>query len=155
MPISYVTGQRPYAEVLLAGKPVRMLIDSGNDITLLPTEIADRIGIPWRGLPDAFNVKGVDPNTSVPFKTTTVPLQIGNDRPIMIPVGIGELRDPLLGREGLLDNYDVGFSKGRVTFSQHGNFGNGLPISLPPQAMAGKLYCSDGACCDVRCSNIF
>lgn len=155
MPVSYSTGQRPYAEVMLQGRPVRMLIDSGNDITLLPTEVADRIGINWRNLPDAFQVKGVDPRTSVPFKTTNVQLQIGNDRPISIPVGIGELRDPLLGREGLLDHYDVGFSKGRVTFSAHGGGGgNGLGLSFPARADF-RSYTSSRVCCDSRVSNVF
>lgn len=152
MPVSYATGQRPYAEVNLNGRPVRVLIDSGNDITLLPTEIADRIGINWRQLSDGFNVKGVDPNTSVPFKTTTIPLQIGNDPPIQIPVGIGELRDPLLGREGVLDRYDIQFSKGSVSFNQHGGGGdNGLGFNVPIRAMNG--YCSRGVCCDTRVSN--
>lgn len=150
---SFNVGQRPHIEVNLAGKPTRMLWDSGNDITLINHDTADRLGIPWRQLPDGFNVKGVDPTSSVPFKTLNLPIQIGGTNPITIPVGIGPIRDNLLGREGVLDRFDATISKNKVVFSQHGAVGNGLGLSVPIRS--NQAYCTNGICCGTSCSNIF
>jgi hypothetical protein len=146
-----IRGQRPYIDVSLAGKPTKFLYDLGNDVTLINHETADRLGLDYRNAQGGFKVKGIAPEP-LDFRMMKLPLQIGNTRPITIPVGIGEIRDNLLGREGVWENFDTLISRDKLTFSQHNSNGNGLGLNIPIQA--NYAYTTNRVCCDTRVSNI-
>lgn len=145
-----IRGQRPYIDVDLAGKSTRFLYDLGNDVTLINHETADRLGLDWQNAPGGFQVKGIAPQP-LPFKLMKLPLRIGHTQPVTIPVGIGEIRDNLLGREGVWDRFDTHISRNKLTFSQHNGNGNGIGMHIPVESNYG--YTSHRVCCDTRVSN--
>lgn len=103
--------------------PIRILADSGSDITLLTREDGERLGFsPSRGN-NKFGVGGVGAG-AVEFTRFSTFVKVENHRPIQVDFGVSEkyksdggLRDNLLGREDVLDKYDITFSKSSVTFA--------------------------------------
>ncbi len=145
-----IRGQRPYIDVNLAGKSTRFLYDLGNDVTLINHSTADRLGLDYRNAQGGFKVKGIS-NQPLDFKMMKLPLQIGNTQPITIPVGVGDVRDNLLGREGVWDKFDTHISRDKLTFSQHNSNGNGLGLNIPLSTNVG--YTTSNTCCNTRVSN--
>lgn len=147
-----MSGQRPYIDVNLAGGQTRFLWDWGNDVTLINYQTADRLGLDWRNAPEGFSVKGVAPEP-IPARLMKLPLRIGDTSPVNIPVGIAPVRDNLLGREGVWENFDVLSTRQKLIFSQHNANSNGLGIQIPVQANMG--YCTGAVCYNTRVSNIY
>lgn len=115
--------QRPRIPIKFTGPSgmtasVTTLMDTGNDITLMTKENARRLGIdPERdGVP--FNVLGVSAGTIRPRLVRMVG-QIGNLRPRVFRVGVGDVPENLTGYEDMSQYYNIAF-KGResVTISE-------------------------------------
>ena len=115
--------QRPRIPIKFTGpggmsSTVVTLLDSGNDITLMTKENARRLGIdPERdGVP--FNVLGVSAGTIRP-RLIRIVGQIGNLRPRVFRVGVGDVPENLTGYEDMSQYYNIAF-KGResVTISE-------------------------------------
>lgn len=67
----------------------------------------------------------------------------------VIPVGVGDIKDNLLGREGVLDKYNLTINANQITFSP---MGDGLGIGLP----IGNNYAyTTSATCSTCPSNIY
>jgi len=99
---------------------ITLLADTGSDLTLIKREDGERLGFnPDKG-GEGFLVGGVGAG-AVPFKKFQTPVKIQNLSPTMIDFGVainhGQLRDNLLGREDILDVYDVTYSKNMVCFT--------------------------------------
>lgn len=100
--------------------PVVILADTGSDITLLSREDGERLGFSPTRSGNKFGVGGVGAG-AVEFAKFTTYVRVENLKPVQIDFGVAEkygaLRDNLLGREDVLDHYNITFSKGSVTFS--------------------------------------
>jgi hypothetical protein len=101
--------------------PVRVLADSGSDITLLSRETGESIGFSPNMSNDKFGVGGVGAG-AVQFAKFATFIKIERLQPVRIDFGVaqqpGALRDNLLGREDVLDQYNITFSKNAVTFTR-------------------------------------
>lgn len=136
---TFSVGQRPYINVMIAGKPVRMLWDSGNDVSLINHQTADYLGINPQQIQQGFSVKGISQQPQ-PFGMVHLPITLAGQTTV-VPVGIGDVKDNLLGREGVLDSFNVTMNNQQVTFSP---MGDGLGIGLPIQQ--NYAYVSTVAC---------
>lgn len=100
--------------------PVTVLGDSGSDITLLRREDGERLGMNPSVNPNTFPVGGVGAG-SVMFARFETFIKIKGLPPAKIPLGIAverdAIRDNLMGREGVLDTYNITFEKNSVTFT--------------------------------------
>lgn len=104
-------------------QPVRILADTGSDITLISREDGERLGFSPTKSGNKFGVGGVGAG-AVEFAKFSTMIRIENLAPVQIDFGVAEkygaLRDNLLGREDILDQYNITFSRGSVTFSPRG-----------------------------------
>jgi Aspartyl protease len=100
--------------------PVEILTDNGSDVTLLSREDGERLGFSPATGGENFLVGGVGAG-AVPFKKFTTDVRIQNLGAKNIDFGVaqkyGGLRDNLLGREDILDNFNITLTKNSVTFS--------------------------------------
>lgn len=112
-------GQRYFITIKMKNRnggmsPVRILADSGNDITILTHNTAKSLGYEPSTMTNTseFHVKGINGKPAV-FKEINVPVTIGNVE-LTIPVGLAtkdeDLSDNLLGRQGVLDSGKIGFN---------------------------------------------
>ena len=141
--------QRPHINVPINGKQVRFLWDSGNDLTLINHQTADMLGITPDQIKEGFSVKGISQQAQ-PFGMVHLPITLAGQT-TMIPVGIGDIKDNLLGREGVLDKYQVSINSNQITFSPNGGdnqIGMGIPIGR------NHAYATSRVCYDTFCSNI-
>ena len=145
---SFSIGQRPYINVQVAGKPVRFLWDSGNDVSLINHQTADYLGINPQQIQEGFSVKGISQQAQ-PFGMVHLPMTIAGQTTV-VPVGVGDVKDNLLGREGILDKYNVTINSQQVTFSPMGD--NGLGKGLP---IGGNISYMSLASCGSCPSNVF
>lgn len=103
--------------------PIRILADSGSDITLLTRQDGEQLGFyPERSM-NKFGVGGVGKG-AVEFSRFSTLVKVENHEPIQINFGVSDkyeyedgLRDNLLGRESVLDHYNITFSSSSVTFT--------------------------------------
>ena len=103
--------------------PLRILADSGSDITLLTRKDGELLGFyPERSM-NKFGVGGVGKG-AVEFSRFSTLVKVENHEPIQINFGVSDkyeyedgLRDNLLGRESVLDHYNITFSSSSVTFT--------------------------------------
>jgi Aspartyl protease len=118
---SFNPSQRPWITVGLMGDdrmfhPVKLMVDSGNDLTLISRETAANIGLdPRRG--SSFQVAGIS-QQGQEFKQLQTMLKISNFRPIPIHIGVGDIKDDLLGREDVYENFEIIFDPDKITFRQ-------------------------------------
>jgi hypothetical protein len=154
MSASFVNGGRPYITIDIQGTdgqfyPVKGILDSGNDITLLTPETSAKLGL--TGGASTFNVKGIG-NKPMVFTNTDLLMRVQNTEPVTIPAGAqipqgndDHLRDNLFGRKGILDHFNIMMSKGRIELHQTGGgASNSLGLSLPRRPMGDKWdYKSD------------
>jgi hypothetical protein len=113
---------------------VRLLADTGNDITLITRETAQSVlGInPDMIQGNEFDVFGITDQPVVAEEINNM-VQIGSLRPVWIPMGIvseyGAFAEDLLGRRGLLDNglYEIIYDEDSVDFREkHMNMNMGM-----------------------------
>lgn len=79
---------------------IKMMLDTGAQSTYIKKKDVDPLGLDIKD-----GVEGIVSNIRGDFKTHTHNLlfQIGNLKPILLPVRVGENLNNLLGRNGLLD----------------------------------------------------
>jgi len=101
---------------------VIVLADSGNDVTLFTGKdgAVTHLDQKARAEGSPFPVQGVAANP-IKFNMTKTMIQIGDLKPIEIPLGIEDenppqLEDTLLGREGCMERYIVVYTGDRVIF---------------------------------------
>src|ERR1041385_4343230 len=107
---------RPFINVGVQGadgqfKNINMMVDTGNDVTLIKKDEARRLGLN----PDAgqsFSVSGISgvPQT---FKMLTRQIKIGSLPARTVRIGIGDVPDNLLGREDIARDYSITFHGNR------------------------------------------
>lgn len=98
---------------------VEFLFDTGNDITLITTGTATQLGLdPNQG--QKFTVSGVGGDVK-DFRMIMRPIKIGNDDPITVRLGIGDVPENLLGYQDIAPEYVISYSKNRqVIFEEAG-----------------------------------
>lgn len=146
MSASFANGSRPYITVDVQGMdgqfhPIKGILDTGNDITLLMPSAAQELGISPMNGQGTFNVKGIGAKPMV-FTNVTLLMRVKGTQPVPIRAGaqipqMGDdhLRDNLFGRKDLLDNFDILMSKGSIELHQTANAGgaNSIGMTLPRQ----------------------
>ena len=127
--------------------PVRFLVDSGNDLTLINHQTAQMLGINPGQIQQGFSVKGISQKAQ-PFGMVHLPITLAGQTTV-IPVGVGDVKDNLLGREGVLDKYNLNINSNQITFSY---MGDGLGLNLPVSQNFGAY---EAALCTDCPSNVF
>lgn len=118
--------QRPFVTLNFLHKngtqwvPIKVLADTGNDTTLLSKEDGIRLGFNPDVLQgDPVGVRGVGEGTS-DFEKFMTQVQIENFPPVAIPISVaakpGQLSDNLLGREGILNRFNITYTGNSVVF---------------------------------------
>lgn len=102
--------------------PTSILADTGNDVTILRTSTARKLGYDPVNMPGEWMpVAGIS-NIPANFKKFNNMIKIQNLRPIWIPMGLAtkeeDLAEDLLGRAGILDGgrYEILYAKDSVKF---------------------------------------
>lgn len=114
---------RPHINIKIMGgdgvwRDLKILADSGNDITLLnATDGArNRLGM---GPGESFGVEGIA-DSPRNYKMAETWIKIGDLNPIKIPLGVEtgqqQLDDSLLGREGAMEKYTIVYTGDQVIF---------------------------------------
>jgi hypothetical protein len=111
---------RPHIFIEILGKDqqwkvIHCMADTGNDINLFNLPEAERLGIDVKKEGTPFKVGGIS-GDPVTFYMCDIVMKIKDTLPFKARAGFGELRDNLLGREGVFHRYDIVFSPDSVTF---------------------------------------
>ena len=118
--------QRPFVVLnfLHANKrqwvPIKVLADTGNDTTLLSKEDGIKLGFnPDVMVGSPVGVRGVGEGTS-DYEKFMTQVQIEKFPPVAIPISVaakaGQLDDNLLGREGILNRFNITYTGNSVVF---------------------------------------
>lgn len=129
---------RPYIFIDILGADdkfhrIRVLEDTGNDITLLNLSAAHELGFDRLSDIDQgqrFKVQGIAP-TPLDFRMIKTKVSIGGIDPIDAKIGFGNIKENLLGREDILDNFSIAFTKRKITFTKLPDTANGLSFNFP------------------------
>jgi hypothetical protein len=105
-------------------KQIDIIYDPGDDITLLTAKTCNQIGLdPSQMQGSQFPVSGIT-QEPIPFTKITNLIQIGNLRPIWIPMGLAQadkFPENLLGRKGIMDGpYTIIQDESSITFQEKG-----------------------------------
>lgn len=156
MSASFTNGNRPYITINIKGTdgqfhPIKGILDSGNDITLLKADSSSELGLTEATSTGTFNVKGIGAKPMV-FNNVKLLMQVQNTQPVWVRAGAqiptggqDQLRDNLFGRKDILDHFDIVMSKGSIELHENTGAGsNALGLSLPRRPMGDKWgYKSD------------
>ena len=112
--------KRPMIEIFLSTRDKTReylaLIDSGADVTMLSTEIADTIGVDWKNCKRS-NTMGISGGSQTSYLGSMDVAVKGIGETITIPVLFTEAEIPiLLGQEGFFDHYRIRFEKDHDVF---------------------------------------
>ena len=98
---------------------MKILADSGNDITLLNASDGARLKLGYTPGGETFAVEGIADATRN-FSMVETWIQIGTLKPIKIPLGVEhppqQLEDSLLGRDRCMERYIVVYTGQQVVF---------------------------------------
>lgn len=147
---NFAGGARPYITIDVQGMdgqfhPIKGILDTGNDVTLLMPSAAQELGITASDQQGSFNVKGIGAKPMI-FQNATLLMRVKGATPVPIRAGVqipqqgdDALRDNLFGRKDLLDYFDINISKGKIDLHQTANAGgpNSLGMSIPRQPNGG------------------
>lgn len=105
-------------------KPVRIIADTGNDITLLTKSTADMLGFnPNIGA--LLEVSGIREGMVSRFKKINTFVQLGNLQPVRVEVGFAldhdSLQENLLGNKGILSSGNFSFVYGKDSLTIYDN----------------------------------
>lgn len=108
------------------GKPHEdlMIVDSGADSSVIPTEVAERLGLELEG--PVLPIRGV--GSLFEARVSTVYLQIAAEdthgrtgipkllERVLVPVTKGVVTDPILGREPFLEGFELTLRQAKHEF---------------------------------------
>jgi hypothetical protein len=142
IPVNLSGQGRPYVTLNIQSmdgtfKPIKAIFDSGNDITLINEDSARFLGLDHpEVLDDAtpFKVQGIA-KAPLDFFMVKRLVKIEGMNPVWMKIGIGGLKENLLGREDLFDNFDVSLSKKAIRFTQLHT--NSIGIEFPAGGIRG------------------
>jgi hypothetical protein len=133
-------GQRPFIPVRMCGdcgcQTVNMMVDTGNDISLLNRQDAQRICLKPDRADRMIRVAGISQSPMGFDLFGHVPVQIGQTDPVTIPVAVGDVRDNLLGREGVRHDFDIFVSRNQVSLRRYSD----VPIANTDRYHSSELY---------------
>jgi hypothetical protein len=120
--------------VMINGKPVTLILDSGSDLTLLTAEEGRRLGL-GKGTCKKLPVSGISA-TAESFCKESVAMRVGDTEVFKSWVGVASpgnpLPDNLFGAKDM-DRFHVTISKGQIRFSQAHTGCDGGVCMLPPK----------------------
>ena len=112
-------------------KPYSAILDSGNDVNLISEATAQKLGLSKSMCTSRFKVQfGQAANQGHDFCQMQVPMRFGNMRPFMATVGIGPVRENLLGRKDVFEHHTITFDHGKIRMSQSNPNNNTFNIDL-------------------------
>lgn len=112
--------------------PYDAILDSGNDVNLISEQTAAKIGLSKNMCISRFKVQfGQTANQGHDFCQMQVPMRFGNMRPFQATVGIGPVRENLLGRKDVFEHHTITFAPGgKIRMSQSNPNQNTFNIDL-------------------------
>ena len=119
--------------VIINGKPVTLILDSGSDLTLLTAQEGKKLGL-GQGPCNKLPVSGISA-TAESFCKEHVVMRVGDTEAFKTWVGVGSpgnpLPDNLFGSKDM-DRFHVTISKGQIRFSQaHTGCDSGVCMTAP------------------------
>ena len=109
----------------------RAILDSGNDITLITPQTAAQLGLSPKMASGNFKVQfGEQQNQGHNFYSVKVPMKLAPHlKAFMASVGVGPVRENLIGRQDAFQHHTITFSGGKVGISQQPN-ANSFAVDL-------------------------
>lgn len=112
-------------------RPFSAILDSGNDITLIGQDTASKLGITRRMARSNFKVQfGQTANQAHNFYMVQIPMRFNNMKPFMASVGVGPVRENLIGRKDAFEHHTIVFDKGQIRMFQSSPNQNSFGIDL-------------------------
>lgn len=113
-------------------RPYTAILDSGNDVNLISDATAAKLGLSKRNCTSNFKVQfGETANQGHNFCQMQIPMRFGNMKPFMATVGVGPVRENLLGRKDVFEHHTITFSPGgKIRMSQSNPNQNTFNIDL-------------------------
>jgi hypothetical protein len=113
-------------------RPFQAILDSGNDITLISQQTAAQLGIGKNMCTSNFKVQfGHQQTQGHNFCQVKIPMRFGNMKPFMASVGIGPVRENLIGRKDAFEHHTITFAPGgKIRLSQSNPNNNTFNIDL-------------------------
>ena len=121
------------ADVLVGNqwKQFTAILDSGNDITLISEATAAQLGISRRMARSSFKVQfGNTANDTHNFFQVSLPMKFGNMKPFQATIGVGKVRENLIGRKDAFEHHDILFSGGKIKLFQSNPNSNTFGVDL-------------------------
>lgn len=127
------SGGRNNISVMINGRPVTAILDSGSDLTLLTHQEGSKLGLTG-GQCQKLPVSGIS-DTAESFCKVSVVMKVGDTEPFKTWVGIASpgnpLRDNLFGSKDM-DRFHISINRHQITFSQaHTGCDSGVCM-IPP-----------------------
>ena len=128
-----VKGGRPDVMIAINGIPIKALMDTGSDLTLLTHADAVKVGLA-NGQCEKLPISGIS-DIAESFCKKSVVMKIGDTAPFKTFIGVGgpgnPLRDTLLGSKDI-DRFHITMSPFQIKFSQaHTSCDSGVCM-IPP-----------------------
>lgn len=112
-------------------RPFSAILDSGNDITLIGPDTAAKLGISRRMARSNFKVQfGQTANQAHNFYMVNIPMRFENLRPFMASIGVGPVRENLIGRKDAFEHHTIVFNRGQIKMFQSGPNQNTFGVDL-------------------------
>lgn len=109
------TQPRVTAQIQINGqwKSYNGIMDSGNDLNLITLQTAQQLGITPQMAKHNFKVQfGESKTQGHNFYMIQTPMRFGGLKPFMAKVGVGPVRENLIGRSDVFQNHDIVFPAG-------------------------------------------
>jgi clan AA aspartic protease (TIGR02281 family) len=128
-----------HVEMIVRGKPVRALVDTGANITVLTAEDAARIGVPPGLSVGSTDVKGITRSVRQFRNIGRMPIGLG---PIMawdVPVSVddsGELQNSILGQDAFCGIKSIRIESNTISFVHDSPIAMGCKADFAPRVVA-------------------
>lgn len=113
-------------------KSYKGILDSGNDLNLITPQTAQQLGISPQMGQKQFQVQfGETANQRHNFFMINVPMKFGNLQPFQASIGVGPVRENLIGRKDVFEHHKIVFDQGKVQMYQANPNQNSFGVNFP------------------------
>ena len=112
-------------------RPFTAILDSGNDVTLISDATAAQLGINRGMARSSFKVQfGNTANDAHNFYQVHLPMRFQGMQPFQSTIGVGQVRENLIGRKDAFEHHDILFSQGKIKIFQSHPNANTIGVDL-------------------------
>lgn len=128
-----------HVEMVVRGKPVLALVDTGANITVLTAEDAARIGVPPNLSVGSTDVKGITRSVRQFRNIGRMPISLGPIVAWDVPVSVddsGELQNSILGQDAFCGIRTITIEKNMISFIHDSPIAMGCKADFAPRVVA-------------------